>query len=67
MTLKPSASDGPGLEWIKSTHSGSDNNDCVETATTTDAVHVRDSKDKQGPQLDFTRGAWTRFVAHARA
>jgi hypothetical protein len=32
MTLKPSTHGGSALEWSKSSHSGSDNNDCVEVA-----------------------------------
>lgn len=67
MTLKPSAQDGSALEWVKSTYSGSDDNDCVEAACTAGAVHVRDSKHTQGPRLAFTHGAWSEFVSYARA
>ncbi|MQS39312.1 DUF397 domain-containing protein [Streptomyces katsurahamanus] len=55
------------VAWAKSSHSdSSDGNDCVEVASTPSCgtVHVRDSKDKQGPQLGFTPSAWSDFVAH---
>ncbi|MER7044476.1 DUF397 domain-containing protein [Streptomyces jumonjinensis] len=55
------------VAWAKSSHSDSSNgNDCVEVASTPscDTVHIRDSKDKQGPQLGFTPSAWSDFVAH---
>jgi hypothetical protein len=67
MTLKPSASDRSALEWIKSSYSGSDNNDCVEAASTPGTLHVRDSKNAQGPELAFTPGAWTEFLSYACA
>ena len=56
------------LSWHKSTHSGSDGDDCVEVATCAEnTVHVRDSKDKQGPQLAFSPTAWTAFVVNTAA
>ncbi|MTE19696.1 DUF397 domain-containing protein [Streptomyces sp. TRM43335] len=64
MPLKPSAGDGSALEWIKSSHSSNDGPDCVEVATASDAVHVRDSKHARGPRLAFVPDAWSRFLAH---
>ncbi|MFJ4639107.1 DUF397 domain-containing protein [Streptomyces hygroscopicus] len=64
MTLKPSAADS-APEWIKSSYSTDDGPACVEVAASPAAVHVRDSKDRQGPQLAFTPGAWADFVAYA--
>ncbi|MFG2193395.1 DUF397 domain-containing protein [Streptomyces sp. NPDC048639] len=55
------------LPWHKSSHSGSAGDSCVEVATCPDTVHVRDSKDKQGPQLAFSPAAWSDFVAFAAA
>ncbi|MGR3933122.1 DUF397 domain-containing protein [Streptomyces sp. BRA346] len=53
------------LSWHKSTYSGGDGDSCVEVATCPEnTVHVRDSKDKQGPQLAFSPTAWAAFVAH---
>lgn len=51
------------LHWFKSSHSGGDGGECVEVATNTGAVHVRDSKERGGPQLTFTPAAWAGFVA----
>ena len=55
------------LDWRKSTFSGSSGDNCVEVATCPATVHVRDSKDKEGPQLAFTPAEWAHFVAFARA
>ncbi|WP_431945881.1 DUF397 domain-containing protein [Micromonospora marina] len=51
--------------WRKSSRSGSEGN-CVEVAGFTDAVGVRDTKDRQGPALSFNPAAWTRFVGAIR-
>lgn len=65
MTLKPSSPDASPREWIKSSYSGSDNNDCVEAAATPGTVHIRDSKNAGGANLAFTHGAWSEFVSYA--
>ncbi|MFF2141517.1 DUF397 domain-containing protein [Kitasatospora sp. NPDC058190] len=54
------------LTWFKSSHSSTEGGACVEIALTPAAVHVRDSKDRTGPQLCFTPEAWTDFVQLAR-
>ncbi|MET7839208.1 DUF397 domain-containing protein [Streptomyces sp. NPDC005356] len=55
-----------GLNWFKSSYSGSDGGDCVEVATGLDAMYVRDSKDAGGgPMLRVDRGEWAAFVALA--
>ncbi|MEV7782232.1 DUF397 domain-containing protein [Kitasatospora sp. NPDC088351] len=56
-----------GLVWFKSSHSGNEGAECVEIASCIDTVHVRDSKDKSGPRLDFTPTAWQAFVEFARS
>ena len=53
------------LEWIKSSYSTAAGAECVEVARTPEAVHVRDSKDKDGPHLTFTPDAWQAFVTYA--
>jgi hypothetical protein len=53
------------LRWRKSSASATDN--CVEIATGGEAVHVRDSKDPDGPVLTFTIAGWRRFVADVDA
>jgi hypothetical protein len=55
-----------GLEWFKSSYSSSgDGNDCVEVASASDTVHVRDSKHPTGPSLKLTPEAWASFVPYA--
>ncbi|MBD0736356.1 DUF397 domain-containing protein [Streptomyces sp. CBMA29] len=51
--------------WRKSSYSGSDGGNCVEIAAHPAAVHVRDSKDPEGPNLTFTPAAWAAFAAFA--
>jgi hypothetical protein len=55
------------LSWSKSSYSGDSGDNCVEVATCPEAIHVRDSKDKQGPHFTFSAQEWTHFVAFARA
>ncbi|MEU2898994.1 DUF397 domain-containing protein [Streptomyces sp. NPDC001273] len=51
------------LNWFKSSHSGDEGGECVEVAADATAIHVRDSKERGGPQIAFARSAWTGFVA----
>jgi hypothetical protein len=48
------------LGWFKSSYSGDEGGECVEVAA---AVHVRDSKERGGPQLAFARTTWAGFLA----
>ncbi|MQA85306.1 MAG: DUF397 domain-containing protein [Streptosporangiales bacterium] len=51
--------------WRKSSRSGQQN--CVEVAgNLTDSVAVRDSKNRKGPALVFTRDEWAVFVAEVK-
>ncbi|MFF3783409.1 DUF397 domain-containing protein [Streptomyces sp. NPDC001933] len=66
MIRKSSAGDASRLEWFKSSFSdSSDGNDCVEVAAAPGMVHVRDSKNAQGPRLAFGPNAWAGFVPYA--
>ncbi|WP_405957086.1 DUF397 domain-containing protein [Streptomyces phaeochromogenes] len=51
------------LGWHKSTYSSGSEGDCVEVAASPAAIHVRDSKNSRGPQLDLSPTAWGDFVA----
>ncbi|MBV2153347.1 DUF397 domain-containing protein [Kitasatospora sp. SUK 42] len=53
------------LAWVKSSYSTNEGGQCVEVAETPGVVHVRDSKDKSGPQLAFEPAAWEAFVTFA--
>lgn len=57
-----------GAPWRKSSRSnGNGGNNCVEVARLPEAVAVRDSKDRDGPSLIFTRAEWAAFIAGVRA
>ncbi|MFI9262609.1 DUF397 domain-containing protein [Streptomyces sioyaensis] len=53
------------LSWRKSSYSSSGDGDCIEIATSPTTIHIRDSKDKAGPQLAVPAPAWAAFVAYA--
>ncbi|MDW8810592.1 DUF397 domain-containing protein [Streptomyces scabiei] len=53
------------LAWFKSSHSGTQGDDCVEVATLPSAVRVRDSKVPGSPELTLSPAAWAPFVAQA--
>lgn len=49
--------------WRKSTYSTEQGGDCVEVATHPAAIHVRDSKNPDGPMLTLTPATWAAFTA----
>ncbi|MER5854583.1 DUF397 domain-containing protein [Streptomyces sp900105245] len=59
------------IRWFKSSYSdGNEGDSCVEVALDWDAaapatVHVRDSKQTDGPRLAVAPDAWSAFVGHA--
>ncbi len=66
MTRKASTGDTSELAWFKSSYSGGTNGEsCVELALTPATVHVRDSKNTEGPRIAFTPGTWAAFVPYA--
>ncbi|MDK1471908.1 DUF397 domain-containing protein [Streptomyces sp. 549] len=52
------------LAWFKSSHSGTQGDDCVEVAVAKVSVHVRDSKDVARPGFAVGRDGWARFLQH---
>ncbi|MDH6113406.1 transcriptional regulator with XRE-family HTH domain [Kitasatospora sp. MAP12-15] len=58
-------------DWLTSSYSQGDGGECVEVALNLAApdgvVPVRDSKDRQGPQLTFNAAAWSAFTAAVAA
>jgi hypothetical protein len=53
--------------WKKGSRSnGSGGNNCVEVAFIDTVVLVRDSKNPNGPALNFTHAEWVAFMASAK-
>ncbi|GGO93004.1 DUF397 domain-containing protein [Wenjunlia tyrosinilytica] len=50
------------FDWRKSSHSDQSGGDCVEVAIHPTTVHVRDSKDPEGPALAFSAESWAVFL-----
>lgn len=53
------------LSWHKSSYSGASGDDCLEVATSPTTIHIRDSKNRQGPALALSPAAWAGFLAYA--
>ncbi|MEU7047409.1 DUF397 domain-containing protein [Streptomyces eurythermus] len=54
------------LTWFKSSYSSSaEPGDCLEVAPTPSTIHVRDSKNTEGPCLTVAPAAWADFVTFA--
>ncbi|MFJ8671280.1 DUF397 domain-containing protein [Streptomyces sp. NPDC093589] len=51
--------------WFKSSYSGDEGGACIEVAAHPTTIHVRDSKDPQGPHLWLSPAAWAAFTAYA--
>jgi Domain of unknown function (DUF397) len=70
---KSSYSGGNGGEcvevgtWRKSSYSGGNGGNCIEVGAQVGRVLVRDTRDRQGPALRFTPGAWRRFADRVRS
>ncbi|QLE72423.1 DUF397 domain-containing protein [Streptomyces rectiverticillatus] len=69
--FKSSYSQGDGsacvevaFSWRKSSYSGSEGSNCVEVGILPQAVRIRDSKRKDGPQLAVGARSWAAFVGH---
>ncbi|MEV8610321.1 DUF397 domain-containing protein [Amycolatopsis sp. NPDC051373] len=50
------------LSWFKSSHSGTNNGECVEAAFTGDGAAVRDSKDPEGGSFRLPAQGWQAFL-----
>ncbi|SCK47833.1 protein of unknown function [Streptomyces sp. WMMB 714] len=53
------------LAWFKSSYSGTEGDNCIEVAVTEQTIHVRDSKDVDGPHVAVGREGWAQFVSYA--
>ncbi|MEU4180697.1 DUF397 domain-containing protein [Streptomyces sp. NPDC026589] len=52
-------------DWRKSSYSSDEGGACVEIAAHPAVVHVRDSKDIEGPTFTVAPTAWSAFAAYA--
>ncbi|MFI0235202.1 DUF397 domain-containing protein [Streptomyces sp. NPDC016845] len=48
--------------WRKSSYSGDEGGQCVEVAAHPTAIHVRDSKNPDGPHFTVAPAAWAGFL-----
>ncbi|MEU6822431.1 DUF397 domain-containing protein [Streptomyces atriruber] len=53
--------------WSKSSYSGSDGGNCIEVAAHPTAIHIRDSKNPDGPHFTVAPDAWTAFLSLPQA
>ncbi|MGW2489785.1 DUF397 domain-containing protein [Streptomyces sp. NPDC001606] len=54
------------LHWFKSSYSSSaEPGDCLEVAPTPTTIHIRDSKNTEGPRLAVTPATWAAFLTYA--
>ncbi|MGW7275502.1 DUF397 domain-containing protein [Streptomyces sp. NPDC054864] len=53
--------------WRKSSHSSGEGGACVEVSPRPHAIHVRDSKNPEGPNFAVEPAAWAAFLAQGAA
>ncbi|MYW64061.1 DUF397 domain-containing protein [Streptomyces sp. SID8379] len=49
-------------DWRKSSYSNDEGGACVEVATHPTAIHIRDSKNPEGPHFTVAPEAWAAFL-----
>lgn len=52
--------------WRKSSYSGGSGGDCVEIGQSATIVLVRDTKRRDGAELQFSPATWRRFIASVK-
>ncbi|MGW7277842.1 DUF397 domain-containing protein [Streptomyces sp. NPDC054844] len=53
------------LAWFRSSYSAGNGGECVEVASGSGLLHVRDSKSEAGAMVSLTPEAWAEFVGFA--
>lgn len=53
------------FSWAKSSYSDEEGGACVEVSAHPTAIHIRDSKNPEGPILTVTTDTWSTFAAYA--
>jgi hypothetical protein len=54
------------MDWRKSSYSGANGGNCVETANGDGVIVVRDTTNREGVTLGVPAAAWARFTASLR-
>ena len=54
------------MNWRKATRSGDNGGECIEVASASGRVMIRDTTDRDGIMLSVPPAAWRRLVATAR-
>ncbi|MGW7104012.1 DUF397 domain-containing protein [Streptomyces sp. NPDC054838] len=62
MSVHRTAPTVPESAWFKSSYSSGGGGECIEVAAASGIVHVRDSKQLDGPMLTVGPAAWAGFV-----
>jgi len=52
--------------WRKASYSGNGGGDCIETASGSGQVYVRDTKNRQGLTLSVPASAWAEFITSVK-
>ncbi|MEU3097018.1 DUF397 domain-containing protein [Streptomyces sp. NPDC006967] len=65
MSVQHSTAAVPEAAWVRSSYSTGNGGECVEVATASEAVLVRDSKQPAVARLAFGPEAWGGFVRMA--
>lgn len=65
MTGNTRTDEKTGLIWRKSSYSGGEQGQCVEVTEMPSAIHVRDTKDPDGPSLILTAAGFSAFTQFA--
>lgn len=55
------------MNWRTSSYSGNSGGNCVETGARLDAIAVRDSKDRSGGILAYSRVEWAAFISSLKS
>ncbi|MFK0290887.1 DUF397 domain-containing protein [Streptomyces sp. NPDC090442] len=67
MNVDTTVQDSYELSWFKSSYSSEEGGECIEVATDTTTVRIRDSKDVTRSALAVRPAAWAAFVNFAIA
>ncbi|WP_063278458.1 DUF397 domain-containing protein [Streptomyces roseifaciens] len=53
--------------WFKSSYSDEEGDNCIEIANGPRGIHIRDSKQRSGPQIAVGAPAWAGFLTYIAA